>query len=91
MTGAKGRWPKLDADQGVEDVALLVLEWLGEQGVGAMLRIDAQRVREGRPAWTFAADGGSLSAGMRADGASVKECMGRALIELREAGLDVPF
>jgi hypothetical protein len=91
MTRAKGRWPKPDPDQGVEEATLLILEWLGEQGVGAMIRLDAERLREGRPAWTFAAGGGPLSEGMRADGASVAECMGRALLELREAGLAVPF
>lgn len=78
-------------ESGVEDATLLILEWLGEQGVGAMIRVDAERLREGRPAWTFAAGGGPLPVGMRADGASVAECMGRALVKLREAGLAVPF
>ncbi|WP_169314276.1 hypothetical protein [Streptomyces piniterrae] len=91
MTEARRRWPKLDPDSGVEDVTLLILEWLGEQGVGAMIRVDAERMREGRPAWTFAAGGGPLAGGLRADGASVAQCMGRALHRLREAGLDVPF
>ncbi|MCX4673340.1 hypothetical protein OG453_43045 [Streptomyces sp. NBC_01381] len=70
---------------------MLILEWLGEQGVGAMIRVDAERLRDGRPAWTFAAGGGPLSAGLRADGASVAECMDRALLRLREAGPAVPF
>ncbi|MER0484404.1 hypothetical protein ABR737_39770 [Streptomyces sp. Edi2] len=92
MIKAKGRWPKVGLDSGVEDATLLILEWLGEQGVGAMIRVDAERMQEGRPAWTFAAGGGPLpGGGMRADGASVAECMGRALIRLREAGLTVPF
>ncbi|KIZ15759.1 hypothetical protein SNA_24775 [Streptomyces natalensis ATCC 27448] len=86
-----GRRPKVDLDSGVEDATLLILEWLGEQGVGAMIRVDAERMREGRPAWTFAAGGGPLSEGMRADGSSVAECMGRALLKLRQAGLIVPF
>lgn len=47
----------MDPDQGVEDVTLVILEWLGEQGVGAVVRVDAERLREGRPAWTFAAGG----------------------------------
>lgn len=81
----------MDLDSGVEDATPLILEWLGEQGADAMLRVDAERLREGRPAWTFAAHGGPLSEGMRADGASVAECMGRALLRLREAGLAVPF
>lgn len=91
MANAKGRWPKVDLDSGVEDAALLILEWLGEQGVGAFIRVDADRMRDGQPAWTFAASGGPLAGGTRADGASVAECMGRALIQLREAGLAVPF
>lgn len=44
MTGNQGRWPKIDQDGGIEDVTLLILEWLGEQGVNAMIRIDAERV-----------------------------------------------
>ncbi|MGW7456822.1 hypothetical protein [Streptomyces sp. NPDC054797] len=91
MTKATERWPKQDPGSGIEDVTLLILEWLGEQGVGAMVRVDAERVREGRPAWTFVAGGGPLSGGLRADGASVAECMGKALSRLRAAGLDVPF
>ncbi|MFI9719718.1 hypothetical protein ACIHFE_08690 [Streptomyces sp. NPDC052396] len=91
MNQVKGWRLKLDPDGGVEDATLLILEWLGEQGVGAMLRVDAERMREGQPAWTFAASGGPLPEGMRADGGSVAECMGRALLKLREAGLAVPF
>ncbi|MFJ2728998.1 hypothetical protein [Streptomyces collinus] len=92
MTRAKGRWPTGDAVHGgVEDAALLILEWLGEQGVDAMIRVDAERLRQGRPAWTFAASGGPLATGLRADGASAGECMGTALLRLREAGLPVPF
>jgi hypothetical protein len=76
------------------DAVLLVLEWLGEQGVDAMIRVDADRVREGRPAWTFAAGGGPLAAdgrgGLRADARTAEECLRLALAQLREAGLDVP-
>ncbi|BDM70312.1 hypothetical protein HEK616_37990 [Streptomyces nigrescens] len=90
MGKGMGRWPTVDLDSGVEDATLLILEWLGEQGIGAMIRIDAERLREGRPAWTFAAGGGPLPP-MRADGASVAECMGRALSRMREAGVAVPF
>lgn len=91
MAKGVGRRPEVDLDSGVEDATLLILEWLGEQGVGAMIRIDAERMRDGQPAWTFAASGGPLDGGMRADGASAAECMGRALLGLREAGLVVPF
>ncbi|MYZ36451.1 MULTISPECIES: hypothetical protein [unclassified Streptomyces] len=87
----KVRHPEVGLDNGVEEATLLILEWLGEQGVGAMIRVDAERMREARPTWTFAAHGGPFPDGMRADGTSVAECMGRALLRLREAGLDVPF
>jgi hypothetical protein len=85
MTGNQGRWPKIDQDGGIEDVTLLILEWLGEQGV------DAERVADNAPAWTFAASGGPLEHGMRADGRTVQQCMSAALSQLREAGLTVPF
>ncbi|WOX16256.1 hypothetical protein [Streptomyces sp. N50] len=65
--------PRMDLDSGVEDVTPSVLEWLGEQRVGAMIRVDAERMRDGQPAWTFAASGGPLDGGMRADGASVAD------------------
>ncbi|MFL3866648.1 hypothetical protein ACWEJZ_25310 [Streptomyces bacillaris] len=47
-----GQRPKVDLESGVEDATMLILEWLGEQGVGAMIRVDAERMRDGRPAWT---------------------------------------
>ncbi|MFF1378772.1 hypothetical protein [Streptomyces sp. NPDC058308] len=71
MAKEMGRWPKVDLDSGIEEVMLSILEWLGEQGAGAMIRVDAERMRDGQPAWTFAASGGPLDGGMRADGASV--------------------
>ncbi|WP_330236998.1 hypothetical protein [Streptomyces sp. NBC_00566] len=91
MAEGTGRRPKADLDSGVEDVTLSILEWLGEQGVDALIRVDAERMRDGEPAWTFAASGGPLDGGVRADGASVAECMGKALLRLREAGLAVTF
>ncbi|MEU9305726.1 hypothetical protein [Streptomyces sp. NPDC048269] len=91
MTGNRGRWPKTDEDRGVEDVTLLILEWLGEQGVNAMIRMDAERLADNAPAWTFAASGGPLEHGMRADGRTVQQCMSVALAQLRDAGLSVPF
>ena len=91
VTGSKGRWPKLDQESGVEEVLPLILEWLGEQGVDAMIRVDADRMRAGQPPWTFAASGGPLHNGLRADGASAGECLGRALNRLREVGIPVPF
>ncbi|MET7683823.1 hypothetical protein [Streptomyces sp. NPDC005423] len=91
MAKGMGRRPKVDLDSDVEDATVLILEWLGEQGVSAMIRVDAERMCDGQPAWTFAASGGPLEGEMRADGASSAECMGRALFGLREAGLAVPF
>ncbi|ACZ86197.1 hypothetical protein Sros_3255 [Streptosporangium roseum DSM 43021] len=91
MTGRKSRWPKTDSEGGVEDAALLILEWLAEQGVNAMLRVDAERLAEGRPPWTFAASGGPLEAGMRADGASAALCLSSAVARLRELGIVVPY
>nr|WSX47667.1 hypothetical protein OG409_00970 [Streptomyces sp. NBC_00974] len=90
MTGNRGRWPKIDQN-GIEDVTLLILEWLGEQGVNAMIRVDAERVADNAPTWTFAASGGPLEHGIRADGRTAQQCMSAALSKLREAGLSVPF
>ncbi|MFD8144002.1 hypothetical protein [Streptomyces sp. NPDC059708] len=93
MTGNKGRWPKIDQDDGIEDVTLLILEWLGDQGVNAMIRIDAERLatNPNAPGCTFAANGGPLKHGMRAEGKTIQQCMTSALSLLREAGLSVPF
>lgn len=93
MTGNRGRWPKSDQHDGIEDVTLLILEWLGEQGVNAMIRIDAERLaaNPNAPGWTFAANGGPLEHGMRAEGKTIQQCMTFALSELRKAGLPVPF
>ncbi|AWS43723.1 hypothetical protein [Streptosporangium sp. 'caverna'] len=91
MTGRKGRWPKIDQDTGIEDTALLILEWLAERGVNAMIRVDAERVAESSPVWTFAASGGPLEKGMRADGASAAVCLSLAVAKLREIGVDVPY
>ena len=91
VTGTRGRWPKSDNDRGIEDVTLLILEWLGEQGVSAMIRMDAERLSDNAPPWTFAASGGPLEHGLRADGKTVQQCMSVALARLREAGLSVPF
>jgi hypothetical protein len=91
VTGTRGRWPKIDKDSGIEDVPLLILEWLGEQGVNAMIRIDAERLSDNAPPWTFAASGGPLEHGLRADEKTVQQCMSAAPTRLREAALSVPF
>ena len=69
---------------------MLILEWLAEQGVDAMLRVDADRLADGNPPWTFAASGGPLEHAMRADGATAEQCLSLAVAMLRELGVDVP-
>ncbi|MEW9533290.1 hypothetical protein [Microbispora sp. NPDC049125] len=91
MTAHKGRWPKVDQKSGIEDAALPILEWLAEQGINAMIRVDPERLAEGRPAWTFVANGGPLSLEMRADGISAEQCLSFAVARLRDAGVEVPF
>ncbi|MBO2461336.1 hypothetical protein [Actinomadura violacea] len=76
---------------GIEDAALPILEWLAEQGVNAFLRVDAERLAEGRPAWSFGASGGPLPHGIRADGADADQCLSLALSVLHAAGVDVPY
>lgn len=56
-----------------------------------MIRVDAERAADNAPAWTFAAGGGPLEHGIRADGRTVRQCMSTALSRLREAGMSVPF
>jgi hypothetical protein len=91
VTVSRRRWPKVDQDSCIEDVALLILEWLGEQRVDAMVRVDAERMLAGEPAWTFVASGGPLAQAVRADGATVEQCFSLAIAWLREAGVEVPF
>ncbi|GAA1633445.1 hypothetical protein GCM10009733_033020 [Nonomuraea maheshkhaliensis] len=91
MKAHKDRWAKVDPRSGIEDAALLILEWLAEQGISAMIRVDPERLAEGRPAWTFSAYGGPLGLGMRADGVSAEQCLSVAIARLRHAGVKVPF
>lgn len=74
----------------MEDLALRILERLGEHGISAMIRYDSER-RPGDPHWTFAASGGPLEQGMRADGQTADQCLSLALDRLRAAGVDVSF
>ncbi|MFG3350239.1 hypothetical protein ACGF1Z_34915 [Streptomyces sp. NPDC048018] len=69
----------------------LILEWLGEQGVNALIRMDAERLADNAPPWTFAASGGPLAHGIRADGRTLQQCIAVALARLRDSGLSVPF
>ncbi|MEV6553724.1 hypothetical protein AB0M57_34235 [Streptomyces sp. NPDC051597] len=87
MDRVRRRSVKSDPDSGVEDVAILVMEWLGEQGIHALLKVDPERERR---QWTFAATGGPLSDPVRIDGSSVNDCIGKALVLLSEQGVEVP-
>jgi hypothetical protein len=87
VDSSKRRWPEIQ--EGIDDLAVPILQWLGEQGINAMLRVDAERSAS-QPKWTFAASGGSLVHGMRADGRTAAECMSFAVARLRELGIDVP-
>jgi hypothetical protein len=91
VTASRGRRAKINQDNGVEDAVLLILEWLGEQGVDAMIRVDAERLRDRKPAWTFVAGHGPLTHPLRVDGATAQECLSLALGHLRELGVEVPF
>ncbi|MBO2451142.1 hypothetical protein J4573_28895 [Actinomadura barringtoniae] len=91
MVTDKRRWAKHDPESGIEDVALLILEWLAEHGVNAMIRVDPERLAEDKPAWTFVVSGGETCGGMRVDGASAAECLSRGVAELRDAGVEIPF
>lgn len=91
MAPHKGRWPAADPDSGIGEAMPLVMEWLAEQGVHAMIRVDPERLAERRPAWTFTASGGPLDLPVRADGDSLETCLTRALAILLDAGLRVPW
>ncbi|MCP9211435.1 hypothetical protein [Streptomyces cucumeris] len=84
----KNRMSKPDTDNGIEDVSLLILEWLGEQGVSALIRFDAERPRN---QWTFAASGEALPEPVRNDAMSAAECLSNGLVLIRRQGMDVPF
>ncbi|MFD9487589.1 hypothetical protein ACFWBX_27195 [Streptomyces sp. NPDC059991] len=88
MDGANKRRVKADPDSGMEDVAVLVMEWLGEQGMHALLRVDPERERN---QWTFFVTHGSLTDPVRIDGPSVNDCVGKALALLKNQGISVPF
>ncbi|WP_329404386.1 hypothetical protein [Streptomyces melanogenes] len=88
MDRAKQRRAKVDPDSGVEDVTVLVMEWLGEQGIHALLRVDPERDRN---QWTFSVAHGPLTDPVRIDGSSVNDCVGRALTHLKEQGISVPL
>jgi hypothetical protein len=76
---SRRRWPKVEQDDGIGDVAFLIMEWLGEQGVHVMIRIDAERLFAGEPAWTFVANGGPLPHVVRTDGTTVQRCVSLAV------------
>ncbi|MFI1177484.1 hypothetical protein [Streptomyces melanogenes] len=88
MDEAKRRRAKTNPDSGVEDVTVLVMEWLGEQGMHALLRVDPERERN---QWTFFVAQGPLTDPVRIDGSSVNDCVGRVLARLKDQGISVPL
>jgi hypothetical protein len=87
----KRRGAKGDPESGIEDAALLILQWLAEHGVNALIKVNPERLAEGKPAWTFVVSGGETCGGMRVDGATAGECLALGVAELREAGVAIPF
>ena len=70
------------------DDATFLLEWLLEQGVNALLRVDAER---GARPWTFYASGGALGGTwVRVDADTAEECLWLAYKRLEKAGVEVP-
>lgn len=69
-----------------------IMESLAEQGVTALFKADAERMREGRKPWTFVASGNPFHEDLlvRTDAGSVEACLERCLPELRERGLIIP-
>lgn len=87
----KGRWPKTSQDTAPGDMALLIMEWLAEQGINALLKVDPVRLAEdGRP-WTFIASGGPVPDFVRAEAATPELCVSMVVARLREVGVDVPY
>lgn len=69
--------------------AISALDWLLQRGVGAFIRVDADR--EGRRPWTFFASGGPLEDHpVRVDADSPEHCMILARRRLAEYGLELP-
>jgi hypothetical protein len=68
--------------------AILILDWLLEHNVSALIRVDAER---GKRPWTFHASGGPLAGSwVRVDAETPEECLRRAVEQLSQAGLEVP-
>ncbi|WP_432146776.1 hypothetical protein [Streptomyces sp. bgisy084] len=88
MVRAKNPLPEPVADNGIEDVSLLILECLGEQGISALIRFGAQRPRN---PWTFAAAGGELTHPIRNDAPSADKCLSNGLALIRQQGISVPL
>lgn len=68
--------------------AILILDWLLEHNVSALIRVDVER---GKRPWTFHASGGPLAGSwVRVDAETPEECLRRAVEQLSKAGLEIP-
>ena len=69
-----------------------LMELLAEQGVTALFKADAERMREGAKPWTFVATGGLIHEDLlvRTDAISVEACLEVCLPQLRKFGLVIP-
>ncbi|MFG1749400.1 hypothetical protein [Streptosporangium sandarakinum] len=70
--------------------AIMMLGWLLEHDVNALIRVDAER--GGIRPWTFHASGGPQDDRwtVRADAYSAEECLQQVRKALRAHGLDLP-
>jgi hypothetical protein len=69
--------------------AILILGWLLEHDVSALIRVDVER---GKRPWTFHASGGPLAGSwVRVDADTPEECLHRAVEQLAQVGLEMPI
>ena len=72
------------------DIAEL-MEWLAQQGITTVLKVDGERVAERRAAWMVVASGGPLAGdAVRVDARTVDGCLDVLLARLEARGLS-PF
>ncbi|MER7023818.1 MULTISPECIES: hypothetical protein [Streptomyces] len=71
---------------------IAVMEALAGQGITVLVKADAERMAQGRAAWTVVATGAPLHEDVlvRTDGASVEQCLALCLPRLRERGFTLP-
>ncbi|MFI0898503.1 hypothetical protein [Streptomyces sp. NPDC020983] len=69
-----------------------IMESLAEQGVTALFKVDAERMRDATKPWTFVASDGPFRDDLlvRTDAVSAEACLKICLPRLRERGLVIP-